>query len=155
WPLPSPPARAARSRPGQSRARRRARRRAAVPRRRRWDLRHPSATGASGERCSRSVPARDCDARAVPGWRVDGEFVAQTLRTAEPEAQAVRRGVAVGERERDIRDAGPPVAELEADAGPPGVAQCADRYLAPAAVRHGIASELARRGDELRLIHQA
>src|SRR5581483_1034030 len=95
------------------------------------------------------------DARAFAGTRPDLEVVRQPPGTAEAEAEAVARRVAVAERDLDVRNARAAVFEHEPEAASAIVVQRleADRPAAP--VEDGVPRQLARRGHELRLVDEA
>src|SRR5947199_3919434 len=63
-----------------------------------------------------SLPTPDHLLRALPGMRLELEFVAEPLGAAEPEPQPASRGVAVGQRQLDVGDAGTLILEDEAHA---------------------------------------
>ncbi len=101
-------------------------------------------------------PARDRDPRAFAGLRLDVELVRQPLRAAQAEAQPAAGGVAVLQRQLDVRDARALVLERQAQT----LARCRrssdlEQHVAAAAVVERVARELAGRGDDLGLVDQA
>ena len=107
------------------------------------------------ESAQRSFPARDGDARAVAGLRLDLEFVRQALGAAQAEAQAAAGGVAVLHRQLDVGDARARVEEHQLQPLARAVRHGSmQRDLAAAAVVERVARELARGGDDLGLVDQ-
>src|ERR1700679_4278240 len=101
------------------------------------------------------APAREHDLRSLAGRRLNTEVVRQPLGAGKPETQAGARGVAIGHRAGDIRDARPLIDEGQAYAAAYAVAQRLDLQHAAAAIFHGVARDLAGRGDQLGLIDKA
>src|SRR5262249_699493 len=94
------------------------------------------------------------DPRAFPRSGTDVELVHQSLRAPEPEAEPVARGEAVLQRLLDVRDPRALVLEDEPEAALGSVVQALEQHDAAAAVLHHLARDLARGGDDLRLVDE-
>src|SRR5687767_1036555 len=102
------------------------------------------------------LPTRDRDARALTGRGLDVELVRELARAVEAEAEASACRIAVAQREIDVDDAGALIFERQAQPDPPGtIGDALDAHLAPAAVDHGVARQLAGSGHDLGLLDQA
>src|SRR5215208_1014044 len=103
---------------------------------------------------ARSLPAGDGDARPLAHLRHDVELVHQAPGAAEPQPQAVAGREAVGEGALHVGD---PRAVVLEDEPQPAASVLFDRqqpHGAAEAVVERVARQLARRGDELGLVHQ-
>ena len=63
--------------------------------------------------CTSSLPARDRDARALAGRRLDVELVRELACAVQAEAETVAAGVAIAQRELDVGDTGAFVFECQ------------------------------------------
>src|ERR1700733_10461983 len=118
--------------------------------------RRASATGLAWETPENTLnPSRQSDDRSLPGGGSDVELVAEPLRAAEPEPEAGACRVPILQRHGKVGDSWPLISEGEAYAAALPIAYHFDTCGAAAAVIYGIAGNLARCGDDFRLIHQA
>src|SRR5688572_3587498 len=102
----------------------------------------------------RSTPARDADARALSGPRVDFELVRQPFCAAQPESQAGARGIAVSQCNVDIRDAGALVDKCQAQTFPAAFVERLDDDFTPPAMEYRVAREFACGSNDLGLVNQ-
>src|ERR1700733_2998907 len=115
-----------------------------------------TSVGSRTERASIALlPTRDGNAGALALCRHNGELVAQPPRTAQAEAHPLAGGVAVLQRQLDVRDAGSVVLEHDPDAAPCAILHDVHGGLAALAVVERVARQFAGRGDDLGLIDQS
>src|SRR6185312_2121184 len=101
-----------------------------------------------------SAPAGYRNPCSFAGLRFDGELIAQTARSAQAKPEAAACGVAIFQREVEVFDARAAVDESEPYTPARSFVQHLDEHFAAAAVIQRVAGKLARRGDDLRLIHE-
>src|SRR3954464_196944 len=98
------------------------------------------------------LPAGDRDPGARSGSGLDRELVAKTARAAQPEAKPAAGGVAVGQREVDVGDAGAAVLENQPQAPAQSILNRLHAHDAAAPIVQRVAGDLAGRGDKFRLV---
>src|SRR5262245_49076958 len=101
-----------------------------------------------------SEPARDAHAGALSGSGREVELVGEPPRAAQAEPESAARGIAVGEGELGVRDAGPLVLERQPEPAAATLVERLEAHRAATSVDEGIAGELARRGHDLGLVDQ-
>src|SRR5262245_37788880 len=98
------------------------------------------------------LPPRDLDRRALADHGLDIEVVDQSLGSGQAHAEATATRPAVAHRLLEIRDARSLVNEAQVNTTTTTVAADFPVHVAATAILERIASKLARRGDELRLV---
>src|SRR3569833_33450 len=107
------------------------------------------------DRFPRLLPPDDSNSRTYSRSGGDFEFVGEALGASQAEAHSISGGVPVTEGQINIRNAGTLVFKHQPDSRFPLIAQRFEQDRTTAAVIDGVAGELARGGDKLRLIDEA
>src|SRR5579862_8026660 len=118
------------------------------------ESRHPWSRAPTSRGPSILPPPRDGDARSFARLGPDVELINESLRSPQPEPHAGAGAVPISECQRQVSNSRSAILEGEPQARAPRILERFDTECTATTVGDGVASQLAGRGHDLRLIDE-